>query len=58
MRNDTVVTLEEFKAQIMNHIKKASPGVNVTPDKVIVKVKLDEDSEPVDFKALRVTIDM
>ena len=58
MRNDTVVTLEEFKAQIMSHIKKVNPSVNITPDKVIVKVKLDEDSEPVDFKALRVTIDM
>jgi hypothetical protein len=42
----------------MNNIKKASPSAHVTPDKIIVKVKLDEDSEPVDFKALRVTIDM
>ena len=58
MRNDTVITLEEFKAQIMNNIKKASPSAHVTPDKIIVKVKLDEDSKPVDFKALRVTIDM
>ena len=58
MRNDTVITLEEFKTQIINQIKKASPSANVTPDKIIVKVKLGEDSEPVDFKALRVTIDM
>jgi len=58
MRNDTVITLEEFKAQIMNNIKKASPSAHVTPDKITVKVKLDENSEPVDFKALRVTIDM
>ena len=58
MRNDTVITLEEFKAQIIGHIKKASPSAHVTPDRIIVKVKLDKDSEPVDFKALRVTIDM
>ena len=58
MRNDTIITLEEFKTQIINQIKKASPSANVTPDKIIVKVKLNEDNEPVDFKALRVTIDM
>lgn len=56
MRNDSSLTLDEFKEQIVKQIKTNAPSSNVTKDNIIIKVKLSEDSEPVDFHSFRISI--
>lgn len=58
MRNESSLTLDEFKEQIINHIKISSPSSNVSKDNVTIKVKLSEDSEPVDFHSFKITINV
>lgn len=56
MRNDSSLTLDEFKEQIVKQIKTNAPSSNVTKDNIIIKVKLSEDSEPVDFHSFKISI--
>ncbi len=58
MRNESSLTLDEFKEQIVNQIKVHSPSSKVSKDNVIIKVRLSEDSEPVDFHSLKITINV
>ena len=56
MRNESFITLDEFKEQIIRQIKVTAPSANVTKENVVIKVKLSENAEPVDFHSLKVTI--
>jgi hypothetical protein len=56
MRNESSITLDEFKEQIIRQIKTNAPSSNASKENVIIKVKLTEDAEPVDFHSLRVII--
>ena len=56
MRNESSITLDEFKEQIVRQIKTNAPSSNASKENVIIKVKLTEDAEPVDFHSLRVII--
>lgn len=56
MRNESSITMEEFKKQIIRQIENSSPGVTVSPEHILIKVKLEEDSEPVPFHSLKVVI--
>ena len=56
MRNDSSLTLDEFKEQIVKQIKTNAPSSNVTKDNIIIKVKLSEDSEPINFHSFKISI--
>ena len=56
MRNESSLTLDEFKEQIAKQIKASAPSSNITKDNIIIKVKLSEDSEPVDFHSFKISI--
>ena len=56
MRNESSITLEEFKQQIINQIKATTPNANVTKDNVSIQVKITEDSEPVNFYSFKVVV--
>lgn len=58
MRNESSLTLDEFKEQILKQIKAHSPSSDVSKDNIIIKVKLSEDSEPVDFHSLQTIINV
>lgn len=57
MRNESSITLNEFKEQIVQQIKAKAPSSNVSTEKVTIRVKLSEDSEPIPFYSLKVIID-
>ena len=58
MRNESSITLDEFKEQMIRQIKSNAPNSNVSKENVIIKVKLSEDSEPVDFHSFKITINV
>ena len=58
MRNESSITLDEFKEQIIRQIKTNAPSSNITKENVIIKVKLSEDTEPVNFHSLKVVINV
>ena len=58
MRNESSLTLDEFKEQIIHQIKVHSPSSKVSKDNIIIKVRLSEDSEPVDFHSLKIIINV
>ena len=56
MRNESILTLEEFKEQIVKQIKANAPSSNVSKENILIKVKLTEDSEPIDFHSLKIVV--
>ena len=56
MRNESSLTPDEFKEQIVKQIKTSAPSSNITKDDIIIKVKLSEDSEPIDFHSFKISI--
>ena len=56
MRNESSITRDEFKEQIIRQIKSNAPSSNISKENVIIKVKVSEDSEPVDFHSLKITV--
>lgn len=58
MTNESNLTLDEFKKQIIRQIKLSSPNVEIDSNSVDIKVKLTEDSEPVDFYSLKIVVNV
>ena len=58
MTNESNLTLDEFKKQIIRQIKLSSPNVEVDSNSVDIKVKLTEDSEPVNFYSLKIVVNV
>ena len=58
MRNESSITLDEFKEQIIRQIKTNAPSSNVSKENITIKVKLTEDAEPIDFHSFKVVINV
>ena len=58
MRNESSITLDEFKEQLLHQILVNSPSANVSKENVTIKVKLTEDAEPIDFHSFKVVINV
>lgn len=58
MYNESSLTPDEFKEQIIKQIKTTAPSSNVTKDDVVIKVKLTEDSDFVDFHSFKITVNI
>lgn len=58
MRNESSITLDEFKEQIVRQIKANAPSSNVSKENITIKVKLSEDSEPVSFHSFKVVMNV
>ena len=58
MRNESILTLTEFKEQIIKQIKANAPSSNVSKENILIKVKLTEDSEPTDFHSLKIVVNI
>lgn len=56
MRNESSITLDEFKEQMLRQIKNNAPSSNITKENITIKVKLSEDTEPVDFHSFKIVI--
>lgn len=58
MRNESSITLDEFKEQLIHQIKASSPSANVSKENITIKVKLTEDAEPIPFHSFKVVINV
>ena len=58
MRNESSITLDEFKEQMLKQIKTNAPSSNVSKENISITVKLTEDSEPVPFHSFKVVINV
>lgn len=58
MRNESSITLDEFKEQLLHQILVNSPSANVSKENITIKVKLTEDAEPIDFHSFKVVINV
>lgn len=58
MRNESSITLDEFKEQMIRQIKTNAPSSNVSKENITIKVKLSEDAEPIDFHSFTVVINV
>lgn len=56
MRNESSITLDEFKEQMLRQIKSNAPSSNISKENITIKVKLSEDTEPVDFHSFKIVI--
>ena len=58
MRNESVMTVSDYKQQIIRQIKASNPNANISEENISIKIKLKENEEPIDFYALQIVVNV